>query len=164
MTLWLIDHGADPNQRPVIDTTAMSMPALYAPPSLIRELLDDYGGDIHRGQLLHHALDRQSTTGRNGDSDTIKVLSLLLERGAILNRTMDADDAPSRIMYCFVDHGTPLHKAADKSNIKAVRYLLSQGADTSILSSKKKTALQWAEAAGRKDVAAMLRSPDQYRL
>lgn len=159
MTLWLIDHGADPNQRPVIDTTAMSMAALRAPTSLIRELLDNYGGDIHRGQLLHFALERESTTG-----DIIEVLGLLLERGAVLNRTMYADDAASLNMYCFVDHGTPLHKAAAKGNVEIVQYLLSQGADTSILSSKGKTALAWAEAAGHDDVAAILQSPDQNEL
>lgn len=159
MTLWLIDHGANPNQRPVIDTTAMSMAALRAPPSLIRELLDNYGGDVHRGQLLHFALDRESTT-----RDIVEVLGLLLERGAILNRTMYADDAASLSMYCFVDHGTPLHKAAGKGNMEVVQYLLSQGADTSILSSKGKTALEWAEAAGHDDVVAVLRSPDQKKL
>ncbi|KAL1894532.1 hypothetical protein Sste5346_005767 [Sporothrix stenoceras] len=69
-------------------------------------------------------------------SDIVEMLGLLLERGAPLNLTLYADDEVSSYKYRNSDHGTPLHEAA----------------------------LAWAEKAGHEDVAAMLRSPDQYKL
>ncbi|CAK7230124.1 hypothetical protein SCUCBS95973_007464 [Sporothrix curviconia] len=159
MVLWLIRHGADPNARsPDVDDTAMSRAVRYAPPSLICELLDRYGGGVRRGQLLHNALLR-----RPGD-DLLEVMGLLLHRGAPLNTTKYAGDAGSLRHHTTSDLGTPLHVAASMGKAEAVQHLLSQGADTSICSTKGKTALQWAENARRDNVVAILRSPDQYKL
>ncbi|KAL1896062.1 hypothetical protein Sste5346_004801 [Sporothrix stenoceras] len=128
--------------RHYVDTTAVSIAAL-------------------RGQLLFYALDRKGDAAGN----IIEVLFLLLERGAPLNMTMYADDPPSLGMYCFMDFGTPLHKAVDAAKLEIVKFLLAQGANMSILSSETKpTALQWAEKKGHEDVVAVLRSPDQHQL
>ncbi|KAL1889866.1 hypothetical protein Sste5346_008589 [Sporothrix stenoceras] len=159
MVFWLTQHGADLNARPpYIDDTAMSRAVINAPPDFICELLDNYGGDIHRGQLLHNVLLRKP------GHDVVEVMGLLLNRGAPLNMTKYAGDAGSLHRYKTSDLGTPLHMAAAMGNAEAVRYLLSQGADASICSTKGKTALQWAENAWRDDVVTILRSPDQYKL
>ncbi|GES59634.1 ankyrin repeat protein [Aspergillus terreus] len=71
MTLWLLDHGADPNKQCSIDLTPLSYAVEQAPLSTVKLLLDR-GGDVHKGQLLHHAVERQT--------DTIEVLGMLLER------------------------------------------------------------------------------------
>ncbi|CAK7212355.1 hypothetical protein SCUCBS95973_001435 [Sporothrix curviconia] len=145
MALWLIAHGAGPNRRPVVDTTALSMAVQLATPGFVARLLDRCGGDLHCGQLLHHALDRDVATNRDKGTDdstvdVVAVLCVLLDRGAArhLNRTMYADDAPSQGMYCFMDLGTPLHKAARQGNVAAVRYLLAQGADATVHSTRTK--------------------------
>ncbi|EPE04356.1 ankyrin repeat protein [Ophiostoma piceae UAMH 11346] len=94
-------------------------------------------------------------------SDIAEMLGLLLERGAPLNLTLYADDEVSSYKYRNSDHGTPLHEAAQMGHVEAVQYLLAQGADTSIISTRSKTtALAWAEKACHEDVVAMLRSPD----
>lgn len=45
-----------------------------------------YGGNIRKGQLLHHAIERQS--------DAIEVLRLLIQKGAPINSTI-CEDYPS---------------------------------------------------------------------
>ena len=57
MTLWLLDHGADPNKQCSIDLTPLSYAVEQASPPTVKLLLDR-GGDVHKGQLLHHAVDR----------------------------------------------------------------------------------------------------------
>lgn len=190
MVLWLIAHGAGLNERPWHkDITGMSQAVENASPDLVRRLLDNYGGDVHRGQLLHYALQRRpaqvygetqnSKTGSqsaiadtaatsaasNKADDIVDILDILLQRGAPLNQTLYANDEVSSNNYRSTDHGTPLHEAARMGLAEAVRFLLSQGADTSIVSTKSKTTpLEWAEKAGHTDVARMLRSPDEFEL
>lgn len=174
MVMWLIAHGASLNERPLhMDSTGMSQAVEHASLDLVRELVDECGGDVYRGQLLHHALKRKSRTqsGTQSESkppaasDIVEMLGLLLRRCAPLNLTLYADDEASSQNDRFSDHGTPLHEAAQMGHAEAVRYLLAQGADTSIVSTRSKTtALAWAETAGHKDVVAMLRSPDKYKL
>lgn len=160
MAYWLIDHGAGLNERPRhVDTTGMSHAVEHASVDFVRDLLDHHGGDVQKGQLLHHALRR-----RHKD-DIVEMLHVLLERGAQLNMVMYADDQRFFRNYAPMDLGTPLHDAAQQGNVEAVKYLLTQGADTNVLSSRNRlTALQRAENAGHDDVVAILRSPDQYKL
>lgn len=79
MAAWLLDHGADPNRQCVIDLTPFSFAVESASISVIHLILSR-GGDVQKGQLLHHAIERRS--------DTIEVLKLLLEKGAPINSTM----------------------------------------------------------------------------
>lgn len=79
MTIWLLDHGADPNQQCSIDLTPLSYAVERASLRIIKLLLD-CGGDVRKGQLLHHAIDRQA--------DVVDVLAMLLEKGASLNSKM----------------------------------------------------------------------------
>ncbi|CAK7225937.1 hypothetical protein SCUCBS95973_006033 [Sporothrix curviconia] len=160
MTYWLIDHGAGLNERPShTDTTGMSYAVEHAPVDFVQELLDQHGGDAQKGQLLHHALQRKPTDG------IVDMLRLLIDRGAPLNVTKFANDERASRNFWPLDLGTPLHEAADRGNVEAVKFLLEQGADTNIVSSRSKTtAREWAEKAGHSEIAAILRSPDQYKI
>jgi ankyrin repeat protein len=136
MTAWLLDHGADPNRQCVIDLTPLSLAVESAPTSVIQLMLNR-GGDARKGQLLHHAIERHS--------DKIAVLRLLIENGADINSTMYEDHYPSRALFCFMDLGTALHKAAELGKVDVVRYLISEGANLSIKDAKGRTALEYAQ-------------------
>jgi hypothetical protein len=69
-----LDHGADPNKRPDIDCTPLSMAVLRAPVHII-ELLLSRGGTVSHGQLIHYAASRE-------EDDRLKVLDLLVSRKA----------------------------------------------------------------------------------
>lgn len=71
MTIWLLDHGASPNERCEIDCTALSCAVQFAPISII-ELMLSRGGDLQKGQLLQYAMFR--------DTELDDVISLLVER------------------------------------------------------------------------------------
>ena len=100
MTLWLLDHGADPNKQCSIDLTPLSYAVEQASPPTVKLLLDR-GGDVHKGQLLHHAVDRQT--------DTIEILGMLLERGAPLNSKMYENHYPSFGDYTISWDWKPLY-------------------------------------------------------
>lgn len=77
MESWLLRHGADPNQKCLIDLTPLSYAVHYASISNIKLFLGN-GGDTQQRQLLFHALDRES--------EVFEVLTLLLKEGAPLRR------------------------------------------------------------------------------
>ncbi|KAL1869024.1 hypothetical protein Plec18167_008027 [Paecilomyces lecythidis] len=149
MTIWLLDHGADPNALCSIDLTPMSYAIEYASIDIIR-LLFDRGADIYKGQLLHHAIERQS--------DIIDVVALLLEKGVSINAKMYEDHYFSWRLYYFMGLGTPLHRAAELGKIDVVRYLISQGADVNIKDAMGQTALDCAAKHGCSDIVDLLRT------
>jgi ankyrin repeat protein len=103
MVTWLLNYGADPNCQCVIDLTLFSFAVESAPISVIRLILT-HGGDVQKGQLLHHAIKRQA--------DTIDVLRLLLEQGTPINATMYEIHYASRALFQFMGLGTALHEAS----------------------------------------------------
>jgi len=147
MTAWLLDHKADPNRQCLIDFTPLSLAVESAPLSVIRLILSR-GGDIRKGQLLHHAIERQS--------ETIEVLKLLIEEGAPVNATM-YEDYPSLALFFFMGIGTPLHKACELDKADVIRYLISQGADQSIKDSNGRTPLECAQISNRWEVIEALK-------
>ncbi|KAL3480768.1 putative hspc200 [Aspergillus californicus] len=147
MTLWLLDHGADPNQQCRIDLTPLSWAVEDASLSTIKLILDR-GGDVQRGAPLHHAVNRES--------EVVEVLSLLLERGASLNANMYENHELSRSMFFFMGLGPVIHQAACKGKADAVRYLLDRGADPTLRDATDRTALDWAVKSNKPEVITML--------
>ena len=147
MMLWLLGHGADPNQRCLIDLTPFSYAVHYAPISNIKLLLGS-GGDTKQGQLLFHALERET--------EIIEVLSLLLREGAPLNATMYQNHYPSWALYSFMGLGTILHKATELGKVDVVRFLVREGIDLSIKDANGHTALDCARRLGKVEVMQVL--------
>lgn len=147
MTRWLLDRGADPNQRCRLDVTPLSYAATRAPVHIIKILLD-HGGDMQKGEPLENALD--------GENDVVEVVRLFHEHGALLNQTMYKNHPWSWRLFLTLGLGTPLHKAAKLGKLDAMRYLLSQGADTSIQDWFGLTAMDWAKQAGQLDAVKIL--------
>lgn len=149
MTNWLLDHGADPNRQSLIEVTPLSFAVEDASIRVINLMLDR-GGDIQKGKLLHRAVCRKS--------ENIEVLQLLIDRGAPLNMTMFENDPCSYALYYFMGLGTALHKAAELGKVDVVRYLLSQGADTTVKDANGRTALELAERLKKMEVVEVLKS------
>ncbi len=147
MVFWLLERGADLNKSPHIDITPLSFAVEKAAPDLLQELLD-HSGDVKRGEVLQHALNRQT--------DVVTILSMLLDRGAPLDAVMYEDHGGSFQLNFFFERHTPLCKAAAIGNVEAVRLLLERGADPSIQNSKGRTPLECAERAGHKEIVDML--------
>lgn len=145
MTAWLLHRGADMNQRCAIDLTPLSNAAERAPISTIKLMLSR-GGDVEKGQLLHNAINRES--------DVIKVLQLLIERGVNINTIMYQDDYSSWRLFYFMGLCTALHKATELGKADVVRYLISKGADPRITDANGRTAKECAENLGNGEVIA----------
>ncbi|KOS44424.1 hypothetical protein ACN38_g4651 [Penicillium nordicum] len=114
MVSWLLRYGADPNQKCQIDLTPLSYAVHYAPVSNIKLFLGN-GGDTQQGQLLFHAMDRES--------EVIEVLTLLLKEGAPYNATMYQNNPFSWSLHAFMGLGTILHKATELGKVDVVRLL-----------------------------------------
>ncbi|RDW65724.1 ankyrin repeat domain-containing protein [Aspergillus mulundensis] len=148
MATWLLDRGADPNQQSLIDLTPTSVAVKEAPLSTIK-LFFDRGADVNKGQLLHHAVER--------DSGEAGVVAFLLEKGAAINAKMYENHPVSFGLYCMMGIGTPLHFAAQAGKYGLVQYLLEKGADPTIKDALDKTAMDWARFSGHADVMGLLK-------
>ncbi|CAI7579169.1 unnamed protein product [Penicillium glandicola] len=142
MANWLLDCGADPNRRCHIDFTPLSYAVEHASLPIISLLLSR-GGDVAKGQVLHHAVAR--------DSDEVEVLKLLIGRGAPINGIMYQDHEPSWNMNFFMGE-TPLHKAVFFRKIGVIHYLLGEGADPKIKDVRNRTAIQCADEDIRREI------------
>ncbi|KAJ5191278.1 uncharacterized protein N7498_010263, partial [Penicillium cinerascens] len=151
MTAWLLDHKADPNRQCVIDLTPLSLAVESAPISVIRLILSR-GGDVRKGQLLHHAIERQS--------DAIDVLNLLIEKGAPINATV-YEDYPSWALFPFMGLGTPLHRALERRRGDVARYLISKGANQNTKDAQGRVPLECAQMTNQLDVIEALEKGKQ---
>lgn len=146
MTAWLLDHGADPNRQCFIDLTPLSLAVEKASISIIC-LIFSHGGDARKGQLLHHAVERQS--------DTIEVLRLLLEKGVSLDSTA-YEDQNSWALFHFMGLGTALHKAAELGKVDVVKFLLSKGANKGVKDANGRTPIECARMLNQWGVVEVL--------
>ncbi|PYI16948.1 ankyrin [Aspergillus violaceofuscus CBS 115571] len=147
MAAWLLDHGADPNSPCVVDLTPLSLAVETAPISVVQLMLSR-GGDARKGQLLHHAAERQS--------DNIAIFSPLIENGADIDSTLYENHYPSRALFCFLALGTTLHEAAELGKVDVVRYLVSEGANVGFKDATGRTALEWAQMLNQGEVVQVL--------
>jgi hypothetical protein len=137
LTEWFLDHGADPNAMCAWDFTPMSEAMCQASLDTIKRLFDR-GGNVERGQLLHNAVQRAAP-------DAVELVRMLLDKGAPINDIQYKNHAQSWRDRCSFGLGTPLHYAAQDGRAELVLFLLSRGADPTILDTKGRTVLQSAE-------------------
>ena len=127
MTLWLLDHGADPNAESWKNNTPLSRAVQYAPMSIIKLLFDRGGPEcLDHGELLICA------TCRNLPN-RIEVLEYLFTKGA--QRDINKLEHEGR-PYLFalenliIGCDAPLHVAARTGKLDVVKFLVAHGADT----------------------------------
>ena len=149
LTQWFLDKGADPNIRPGIHCTALSIAVLRAPKHII-ELLVDRGGNVSHGQLIHYA------ACRKGD-DRLKVFEVLLSCDAPgLDEIMYHNSPESFDMFRAFGLGTPLHLASENGHIEVVQYLLARGVNTTTRDSCGRTPLDYAQRNGHIGIFELL--------
>lgn len=124
MTTWLLDCGADPNRRCHIDNTPLSYAVRSADLATV-DLLLRRGGDVRMGQLIHNAIYREF------DNDTLKIIEILINKGASLDSLMYEDHEYSRNMFPFMME-TPLQTAVALKRDAVIRYLIHKGASVKI--------------------------------
>lgn len=148
-TRWLLDKGASADARGEFDVTAVSVAIVSASMSTIRLLLHRSSG-IQQGQLLYFALQR-------GGNDTLEIVELLLNLGCPIDSVCFRNDPRSWLEWGVGEAGTALFTAAEQGRDDVVAYLLSRGADTTLVSNKGRTALFAAESKERPGVIRLLR-------
>ena len=149
ITNWFLNHGANPNAGCRLDLTPMSFAVQKASLQTIN-LLFDRGGDAERGQLIHHAIER--------DENVIEVLNLLLQKGASLNARMYENHQPSWNLQYYKGLGTALHRATGLGKTDIACYLIQNGADPSLQDSKGRTALDCARHYNHPEIVELLQS------
>lgn len=148
-TRWLLDKGASADARGELDITAVSVAVVSASTSTIRLLLQRSSG-VQHGQLLHFALQRKG-------NDTLEIIELLLNLGCPIDGVFFRNDPRSWSEWSIGEAGTALFTAAEQGRDDVVAYLLSRGADTTLVSSKGRTALEVAVSKEHSGVVKLLR-------
>jgi ankyrin repeat protein len=150
---WFLGHGADPNARCLLDLTPTSY-AVSLGSIEVFDLLLERGADIHKGQLLHHAVHRDF-------DDAEDIIIKLLDLGCPINEVKFQNDSESWEERQSFGLGTALHRAAEFRSASMVRLLLERGADTRVLDSRGMTALYWAKKrSGREAIVKLLEEWD----
>ncbi len=139
LTKWFLDNGANPNALFAWGLTPMSEAMRQASFGTI-ELLFARGADIQQGQLLHNAVLRDGQ-----EFDVIKILRLLLDKGAPIDEIQYQNHQQSFHQLQDFSLGTPLHYAAEAGKGMVVSYLLEQGAERLIKNTKGMTAIEIAK-------------------
>lgn len=148
--MWFLNHGAQPDaEASILDLTPLSFAVVRASFKTIK-LLFKHGGSTQHGQLLHHAVLRES-------SDCLEVIDFLLDHGAPINNVMYQSHLSSYMMMKAFGLGTPLHKAADIGRLDIVKHLIERGADPLIPDARRKLAIELAEGSGHHKVVEYLR-------
>jgi ankyrin repeat protein len=153
MALWLLKHGADPNQTCNLDLTPMSFAMTDAPLPMIDKLFEK-GASVDCGQLLHHAVMREK-------DDTLQLVTRLVEAGAPINAVKYEFHSASYEKRKAFGLGTPLHRAAEFGKKDIVDYLLLKGADPLKPDSRGRTPRFWAEHKEHREVVEILRKAEE---
>ncbi|RMZ84161.1 hypothetical protein DV738_g783, partial [Chaetothyriales sp. CBS 135597] len=152
VTKWFLDHGASPNARGRDDQTPLSFAIVEASIPTIQLLLDR-GGDIHKGQLLHHAVRRPTP-------DRVQVLQWLWDLGidkSAINKIQYQDFPVDYQLNKYSEIGTPLHDAVRYGHLDAVQWLIKHGADPMQIDPQRRLPLELAQARGQTEIADYLR-------
>ncbi|KAJ5108600.1 hypothetical protein N7456_005275 [Penicillium angulare] len=146
LTGWLLDRGANPNQRCDIICTPLSFAVQMAPMGVV-ELMLDRGGDVQQGQLIPYSIYREE--------GVIDMISFLVKLGAPLNVPM-CNDMYTLCRFFFNNLGTALHIAAELGKLDVIRHLISLGADPSVVDYKKRTVLKYSKDENLTNVVELL--------
>jgi hypothetical protein len=138
-TRWLLRKGASADARGEFDVTPVSVAICRAPMSTIKLLLDRSSSGIQRGQLLHFAMQRRG-------EDSLEVVELLLNLGCPIDSIWFRNDDRSWLEWGIGEAGTALFNAAEQGRDDIVAYLLSRGANPTIVSNRGRTALDVARS------------------
>jgi ankyrin repeat protein len=135
---WMIDKGANPNNGRIrAPYTTLAWACQDSSLSMV-ELLLQNGASIAGSGAMHSA----AKSGRT------EVLAFLFENGA------DINEIPT-MSWIRADEprlGTPLHAAVKGNQRSAVGFLLTHGADASVMDSDGKTAFQVARENGSNEL------------
>ncbi|EME45879.1 hypothetical protein DOTSEDRAFT_126046 [Dothistroma septosporum NZE10] len=153
LTLWFLEHGADPNTVCDLDLTPLSVAVQGAPIDVIR-LLFSRGGSVSFGQLLHYAV-------RRDIQDQDEVVQLILDKKPLINNVMYQGLECYFLQRAF-GLGTPLHEAVERGKLDIARMLLDHGANPLIRDSLGKTARDRATKLQGKVRDAALELLDSY--
>jgi hypothetical protein len=145
----MLDNGAPADATGVHDITPTSMAIMRAPMTTVSMLLNR-SSSIQRGQLLHFAVRREG-------EDSLEAVELLLNLGFPINRIRVHDSPKCRPLGRENEVGTSLFIAAHLGRDDIVTYLLSRGADATIISNEGRTALDAAELKGHSSTIRILR-------
>jgi ankyrin repeat protein len=136
---WLLRHGAAVNVRDRSGQTPLNY-ARYNEKSaelLLRYKADPNIPDIMGNTILH-------LLAKSEYPQSMELLAFFIRNGAVLNQKNGQDE-------------TPLDRAFNKENIKAMKILLENGADPNASGSQKWSLLDRAEINKRSDVLSLLR-------
>lgn len=130
----------------MIECTPLSYAVQLASINVIRLMLDR-GGDVCRGQLLQYCVFRENNVNN--------VLSLLIDKGAPLNRPM-SEDRLTLMRFWPLSLGTALHVAVQLGKIDVISHLMKLGADMHVKDANARNALEFAQFCNQKDAAGYL--------
>lgn len=134
---FLIGRGADVNARNDSGENALTLAAASASADFLRELITVHGAKVSATEMGNTPL--HSFAG-DSSSDT-EIWTLLIDAGA----DVDAQNV----------HGlTALHEAIDARNLKAVKFLVENGAKTDLKSKAGETARESATRQNREKILA----------
>ena len=122
---------------------------------LTLKLLVNFGADVHRGHLIHHAVRRRN-------QDAMIVMQWLLGLGLSLNIRQYEKHPELWMEKKARGLGTPLHITVDRGEVRIVRFLLQMGADRQIEDSLERTAVDLALTRGSSDIMEVPQNQDEY--